>query len=203
MINETAGTATDRKGSGAPAALLITSAKRSLYDSQSQSETVADPDADVDDDEDEDYGNYERWKKTVAGVSGEEKKKAKEPLSVENDELHEVKESESTMQSHMIDGAGFYSFGIIDILQSWNMRKKCERVGYVYACCYDGDGLTCIEPDSYRKRFLAKMHEIGLGKKSKKRKKKGRRKKRKKKKKKDKHIVSSSGTGIVTVRTAK
>merc|ERR1712048_241580 len=66
-------------------------------------------------------------------------------------------------QSHMIEGPGFYVMGIIDILQEYNWEKKIERFFKVFVQCIDGYGISCIEPTLYRKRFLAKMLQIGIG----------------------------------------
>ena len=66
-------------------------------------------------------------------------------------------------QSRLIEGPGFYMMGIIDILQDYNWEKKLENFFKVYVSCIDAYGISCIDPTMYRKRFLAKMLQIGIG----------------------------------------
>jgi len=68
-----------------------------------------------------------------------------------------------SFQARLIEGPGFYIFGIIDIFQEYTWEKKVERFFKVFIQCIDGYGISCIEPTLYRKRFLAKMLQIGIG----------------------------------------
>ena len=77
--------------------------------------------------------------------------------------LAELSSHPMAYQTRMIEGPGFYIFGIIDILQEYNVEKKIERFFKVFVKCVDGYGISCIEPSMYRKRFLAKMLQIGIG----------------------------------------
>lgn len=54
----------------------------------------------------------------------------------------------------VVEGPGCYYFGIIDILQEWNWKKKLERFYKMYIRGKDGDGLSCMEPIGYADRFL-------------------------------------------------
>mmetsp|Transcript_87107 Transcript_87107/g.106835 ORF Transcript_87107/g.106835 Transcript_87107/m.106835 type:complete len:199 (+) Transcript_87107:3-599(+) len=80
-----------------------------------------------------------------------------------NNGLKTVANDRNTFAAKTIEGPGFYSFGIIDILQEYNFQKKLERFFKVHIRCKDGYGISCIEPNIYRKRFLAKMLQIGIG----------------------------------------
>ncbi|ETO08999.1 G-protein-coupled receptor family protein [Reticulomyxa filosa] len=80
-----------------------------------------------------------------------------------NEDMRIVQDHKSTMKAELIEGPGFYCIGIIDILQDWNHFKRFERFYKVHLCCDDGDGLSCMEPTMYRKRFLSKMLEVGFG----------------------------------------
>lgn len=62
----------------------------------------------------------------------------------------------------MIEGPGFYCFGIIDVLQDYNWAKKLEHFAKVYLLCKDKYGISCVNPSLYRNRFLAKMADIGI-----------------------------------------
>ena len=77
--------------------------------------------------------------------------------------LAELSSHPMAYQSRMIEGPGFYIMGIIDILQEYNFEKKIERFFKVFVKCVDAYGISCIEPSMYRKRFLAKMLQIGIG----------------------------------------
>ncbi|ETO11867.1 1-phosphatidylinositol-4-phosphate 5-kinase, partial [Reticulomyxa filosa] len=68
----------------------------------------------------------------------------------------------NTYQTKIVEGAGFYSFGVIDILQDWNLNKKWEHFLKVYVFCKEKHGVSCIEPHKYRQRFLYKMQHMGL-----------------------------------------
>jgi hypothetical protein len=53
-----------------------------------------------------------------------------------------------------VEGAGSFSFGIIDSLQEWNWIKWYERVFKIWFLGKDAEGLSAIDPRSYRKRFI-------------------------------------------------
>ena len=80
--------------------------------------------------------------------------------------LEQVSDTKNTFKARTIEGPGFYCLGIIDILQEWNWNKKLERFFKIYFRCQDSYGISCIEPSLYRKRFLAKMLQIGIGRKT-------------------------------------
>lgn len=53
-----------------------------------------------------------------------------------------------------VEGPGVFSFGIIDILQEWTWKKWLERMLKITFLRKDGNGLSAIEPQAYRKRFM-------------------------------------------------
>jgi hypothetical protein len=53
-----------------------------------------------------------------------------------------------------VEGAGSFQLGIIDTLQEWNWSKWNERMFKTIVLRKDGEGLSAIEPRSYRKRFM-------------------------------------------------
>ena len=61
-----------------------------------------------------------------------------------------------------IEGPGRYCIGVIDMLQEWDLNKKTERFIKMYLRGKDGDGISCVEPQQYRRRFLQKMVAIGI-----------------------------------------
>ncbi len=50
--------------------------------------------------------------------------------------------------------------GIIDFQQTWTMKKALERMAKIIFRGADPDGLSAIQPDLYRERFLQKMEDI-------------------------------------------
>ncbi|ETO24338.1 G-protein-coupled receptor family protein [Reticulomyxa filosa] len=96
-------------------------------------------------------------------AKGKDTKKRADALLQGNEDMRIVQDHKSTMKAELIEGPGFYCIGIIDILQDWNNFKRFERFYKVYLCCDDGEGLSCMEPTMYRRRFLAKMLEVGFG----------------------------------------
>ncbi|ETO27935.1 G-protein-coupled receptor family protein [Reticulomyxa filosa] len=96
-------------------------------------------------------------------AKGKDTKKRADALLLGNEDMRIVQDHRSTMKAELVEGPGFYCIGIIDILQDWNHFKRFERFYKVHLCCDDGDGLSCMEPTMYRKRFLSKMLEVGIG----------------------------------------
>ena len=53
-----------------------------------------------------------------------------------------------------------YYFGIVDILQEFNLRKKCEHHWKTKVACQDKHGISCVNEREYGERFLNFMDEI-------------------------------------------
>ena len=53
-----------------------------------------------------------------------------------------------------------YYFGIVDILQQYNWRKKCEHQWKTKVACQDKHGISCVNEREYGERFLSFMDEI-------------------------------------------
>jgi hypothetical protein len=64
------------------------------------------------------------------------------------------------LEAAVCQGPGIYYVGIIDILQQWNLAKKLERILKGYILRKDPNGISCVPPEQYQKRFMNKMHEI-------------------------------------------
>ena len=77
--------------------------------------------------------------------------------------INEINGYPNSFQANRIEGPGFYIMGIIDILQDYNWNKKMEHYFKVFFRCKDKYGISCIQPNLYQKRFLAKMLQIGIG----------------------------------------
>lgn len=58
------------------------------------------------------------------------------------------------------DGDRLFFFGVIDILQSYNKKKKLERCFKTCFLCKDGKGISAINPKDYKKRFLEFIQNI-------------------------------------------
>merc|ERR1719204_462272 len=76
--------------------------------------------------------------------------------------IREFAQKDKAVKARVIEGPGIYYLGIIDVLQEWDTSKKLERLAKVYLRCKSGDGISCVEPVYYRKRFLRKMWRIGI-----------------------------------------
>ncbi|OQS05145.1 phosphatidylinositol-4-phosphate-5-kinase (PIPK-D1/GPCR-PIPK) [Thraustotheca clavata] len=62
--------------------------------------------------------------------------------------------------ANTVVGPAYYHIGIIDILQTWTFQKKMERFFKINFRRVDGDGLSAIEPELYKKRFQLKMADM-------------------------------------------
>jgi 1-phosphatidylinositol-4-phosphate 5-kinase len=63
-------------------------------------------------------------------------------------------------RANTVVGPSLYYFGLIDILQTWNLNKKLERFTKLYLLRKDPDGLSAIPPTAYCDRFKKKMAEM-------------------------------------------
>jgi hypothetical protein len=57
-------------------------------------------------------------------------------------------------------GPAHYYIGVIDTLQEWDWRKKGERFLKMYLKGKDGKGISCIEPEKYKRRFQLRVQDI-------------------------------------------
>ena len=57
-------------------------------------------------------------------------------------------------RSHIVDGPGVYYIGLIDVLQTWDWKKKLERFLKIYILRSDPDGISALPPDPYSQRFF-------------------------------------------------
>ena len=62
--------------------------------------------------------------------------------------------------ANSVVGPAYYHLGVIDILQTWTLKKRTERFFKIHFKRVDGDGLSAIEPNLYKERFQAKMRDI-------------------------------------------
>ncbi len=65
-----------------------------------------------------------------------------------------------TYKAYSVSGPALYYFGIVDFLQDWTFHKKVERAVKIYALRKDPEGLSVMEPFSYKSRFQKKMEQI-------------------------------------------
>ncbi|KAI9910569.1 hypothetical protein PsorP6_010344 [Peronosclerospora sorghi] len=56
-----------------------------------------------------------------------------------------------------VHGPGVYYFGLIDILQEWNFRKRVEHFFRVYVLCQDRHGISVTNPRQYADRFQQRV----------------------------------------------
>jgi len=67
---------------------------------------------------------------------------------------------EGGIKATIVEGPGAYYMGIIDILQEYDTHKKFERFAKVYLRCKDPLGISCVEPEYYRERFVSAMNTL-------------------------------------------
>ena len=53
-----------------------------------------------------------------------------------------------------------YYIGLVDILQEYNMRKRLEHCWKVTICRADAKGISVVDPEKYRQRFLNFIDEV-------------------------------------------
>lgn len=53
-----------------------------------------------------------------------------------------------------------YYMGLVDILQEYNMRKQLEHLFKVSICGADAEGISVVDPNKYRKRFLDFVDDV-------------------------------------------
>lgn len=76
--------------------------------------------------------------------------------------MRKVGNNDCAVMARQIEGPGIYFIGIIDTLQRWNWKKKLERKWKTWILFKDGNGLSCVEPQFYKKRFLRQMIDMGI-----------------------------------------
>lgn len=62
--------------------------------------------------------------------------------------------------ANTVVGPAYYHLGVIDILQTWTVKKRMERFLKIVFKGVDGDGLSAIQPKLYKVRFQSKLAEI-------------------------------------------
>ncbi|KAF1792065.1 Phosphatidylinositol-4-phosphate 5-kinase, N-terminal domain [Phytophthora cactorum] len=82
------------------------------------------------------------------------------PLRESKPRQHLPRVATGTRRANTVVGPSIYYFGLIDILQTWNMDKKLERFAKTKMLAKDADGLSAIPPAAYCERFKRKMGEI-------------------------------------------
>eukprot|EP00603_Paraphysomonas_imperforata_P011470 CAMPEP_0114462732 /NCGR_PEP_ID=MMETSP0104-20121206/6983_1 /TAXON_ID=37642 ORGANISM="Paraphysomonas imperforata, Strain PA2" /NCGR_SAMPLE_ID=MMETSP0104 /ASSEMBLY_ACC=CAM_ASM_000202 /LENGTH=801 /DNA_ID=CAMNT_0001635625 /DNA_START=425 /DNA_END=2831 /DNA_ORIENTATION=- len=55
---------------------------------------------------------------------------------------------------------GVYYMGIVDILQKWTIKKRCERLYKIHILGRAGEGISCMAPEPYKARFQQKVSQI-------------------------------------------
>lgn len=64
------------------------------------------------------------------------------------------READGGIRAPVVEGPGVFYFGIIDILQAWNWKKRLERFFKMYFKFKDGNGLSAINSKDYADRFF-------------------------------------------------
>lgn len=64
------------------------------------------------------------------------------------------------LRAHIIEGPGIYYIGIIDALQPYTWKKRLETWFRIHIQRKNGKGISCIDPKSYRTRFMKYMRNV-------------------------------------------
>ncbi len=72
----------------------------------------------------------------------------------------DLREKYPIFKASSVSGPGIYYMGIVDFLQDWSTKKKIERTLKIYLTRKDPEGLSVMEPISYKDRFQTKMKQI-------------------------------------------
>ena len=102
----------------------------------------------------------------VRGASGSERDSCNESERGEAGESRrtsgegEVRESDFMMRSRCVVGPEFVFMGMIDMLQEWSWDKQIERWAKIIFKRKDPDGISAIEPGTYKARFQGKIRAI-------------------------------------------
>ena len=64
------------------------------------------------------------------------------------------------VRSSCIEGPGIYYFGLIDVMQKYSWRKQLETWWKQFVLRKDVEGISCVEPALYRRRFMKYMRSI-------------------------------------------
>lgn len=65
-----------------------------------------------------------------------------------------------TLKANTVVGPSCYYFGLIDILQTWNLNKRLERFAKLHVLRQDPDGISAVPPTIYKDRFTLKIADI-------------------------------------------
>lgn len=63
------------------------------------------------------------------------------------------------VRSSCIEGPGIYYFGLIDMMQKYSWKKHVET-WWKGSVLGQGEGISCVEPHLYRRRFMKYMQSI-------------------------------------------
>jgi 1-phosphatidylinositol-4-phosphate 5-kinase len=63
-------------------------------------------------------------------------------------------EDNTPLSAASVEGPGIFYIGLIDMLQEWNWSKWIERMFKVYVLRKDELGISAVEPNYYRVRFM-------------------------------------------------
>ena len=74
--------------------------------------------------------------------------------------LHDVRAEPQALGATTDVPPATYYFGIVDILQEYNLRKKTEHHWKTKVTCQDKHGISCVNEREYGERFLNFMDEI-------------------------------------------
>lgn len=65
-------------------------------------------------------------------------------------------------QAYVVVGPDYYTLGVVDMLQTWTLRKRLERLWKTVVLRHDGNGISAAPPKLYADRFQRKMREITM-----------------------------------------
>ena len=94
------------------------------------------------------------WRSSVSPVG------AGNPSFAPSNGVHVVRSNARMKPAKTIVGPGMYFMGLIDVLQTWDLNKRLERLFKTNILRLDPDGISALGPFRYQERFMEKMTEI-------------------------------------------
>jgi len=153
LMTRSSTTASTLEGAARASKTRSTTIGSSEYAKSSRGHLFTEPEEeDESSDEESDTGvEVSYWQRQIGGISAhrpprEEDDREQDPASPGEASAAASEESDAVIE--------WYTFGIIDVLQKYNMKKKAEHVVKVTAMGNDRNAVSAVEPNFYAKRFL-------------------------------------------------
>ena len=69
------------------------------------------------------------------------------------------KDADGGMHAGVVEGPYSYYFGLVDVLQEWDTKKKLESWFKINVLQLDAEGISAIAPQPYAARLVRRLHQ--------------------------------------------